>query len=145
MDNKTYFCALALILCGYEDKYSFDSEKQVHNLCYKYFGKTGYKDVTDSKYFCSQDGKIIVNGGDWGASWPECKITKKEKVKSGVYDVYITNYLRSEPEILEPGEPEVKKVGESVVRIKKNKKSSFGYVVIGIKYKTTDDRFLKND
>lgn len=142
INNDTIMETASVTICHYENKYCFDSQKQVHNLCYKYFGKTGYKDVTKSRCFCYRDGKLFSNGGDWGCSWPECKIVKKKKIKDGVYDIYVTNYMRTEKGILEPGEKEVEKAGESIVRIKKNKKSAFGYVVIGMKYKTTNEEWF---
>lgn len=143
INNDTIMKAADLTICHYENKNCFDSEKQIHNLCYKYFGKPGYKDVTKGDHFYYLDGKIYNYGGDWGMSWPECRNVKKKKIKSGVYDVYVTNYMRYDKDALEPGEKELEKAGESIVRIKKNNKSAFGYVVIGMKYKTTDKKWFR--
>ena len=142
INNDTIMKATDLIICDYENKYCFDSEKQIYNLCYKYFGKSGYKDVTRGNHFYYLDGKIYNYGGDWGMSWPECRIVKKKEVKTGVYDVYVTNYMRYDKDALEEGEKDLEKAGESIVRIKKNKKSAFGYAVIGMKYKTTDNKWF---
>lgn len=137
MNNETYFSALVPILYDCEGKYEFSSEQQIHDLCYKYFGKTGYKDVTTNEHFFYQDGKLVSSAGDWGTSAPQCKITKKVKVKAGVYDVYVTNNMKNYEENT------VTKAGECVIRIKKNTKSAFGYVVTGIKYKTTNSDYFK--
>lgn len=136
MNNETYFSALKQVLYDGEGKYEFDSEKQLHNLCYKYFGKTGYKDITTNNHFYYSEGKIMSSAGDWGESAPVVKITKKVKVKDGIYDVYVTNYMKDYVDNV------TTKAGESVIRIKKNTKSSFGYVVIGMKYRTTDKDYL---
>ena len=45
MNNETCFSALVPVLYDCEGKYEFSSEKQINNLCYKYFGRNGYKDV----------------------------------------------------------------------------------------------------
>ena len=58
VNNDTIMKALDLTICSYEDRYCFDSEKQIYNLGYKYFGKSGYKDVTRGNHFYYLDGKI---------------------------------------------------------------------------------------
>jgi hypothetical protein len=136
MNNKTYANALIAILPDCEGKSQFSSAKEIQKLCYKYFGKTGYKDVTTGGYFNYVDGELQAVGGDWGESYPTCKITKKKKVKDGVYDIYVTNYLKSDMD------GSVTKEGESVMRIRKNTKSAFGYVVTGIKYRTTNQQTI---
>lgn len=137
LNNDTCFRALVPILYDCEGKYAFSSAKEINKACYKYFGKNGYKDVTTGGYFYYFEDQIMSNAGDWGLSAPTCKITKKKKVKSGVYDVYVTNSMKD-------GETgKVTKAGESVIRIKKNTKSAFGYVVTGIKYKTTNKSYLE--
>ncbi|MGN0414678.1 MAG: hypothetical protein ACI4FX_04220 [Agathobacter sp.] len=137
MNNETCFSALVPVLYDCEGKYEFSSEKQINNLCYKYFGRNGYKDVTTNDHFYYSEGRLISAAGDWGTSAPQPKITKMKKVKDGVYDVYVTNRMKNYEENT------IKKVGESVIRIKKNSKSAFGYVVIGMKYKTTYKEYFE--
>lgn len=139
MNNKTCFDAISYICDQCDHKDIFKSEGQLHTYCYDYFGRTGYKNVTTGGYFYKQGNRVVLSDfckGDWGESWPECKITKKKKVKSGIYDVYVTCYFRTDAGLLEPGENPLRKEGDCVIRIKKNSKSRFGYVVTGIKYKS---------
>lgn len=70
-------------------------------------------------------------GGDWGSQTPKYSITKITKVKSGVYDVKITNKLYSFET------QKSKKTGVTTMRIKKSSSSAYGYVITSIKYSGT--------
>lgn len=142
LNDNTYLKALDMIMCDSEGVYCFDSKKQLSDKFYNYFGKPYHGDVTKGGHFYYQDGKIWASDGEWEISWPECKITKKKKIKNGVYDVYVTNSMRTDPNNLEPGKKALEKYGESIVRIQRNEKSEFGYVVIGMKYRATNTKLL---
>lgn len=131
LNNKMYYRALAESISTYGHKFKFNSEKEIHKLCYDIFGKPGYKDVTKGEYFYYDiHNKIHVMRGDWGAEVPVYKIIQKKKMANSVYDVYVTHFSYT-------GRLKLVRDGESIIRIKKNNKSSFGYVVKKIKYKTT--------
>ncbi len=131
LNNKMYYRALVESINTYGNKFKFNSEKEIHKLCYDIFGKPGYKDVTKGEYFHYDiHNKIHVLRGDWGAELPVYKIIQKKKVSKTVYDVYVTHFSFTDS-------PNLIRDGESIIRIRKNNKSSFGYVVTKIKYKTT--------
>lgn len=138
LNNKNCFDAIAYLCMQCDNKYIFKSADQLHAYCYNYFGKVGYKDVTTGDFFYYSGNKIVLSDsymGDWGCSRPVCKITKKKKIKNGTYDIYVNNYLKTDEDLLEPGEKPLCKEGESIIRIKKNTKSRYGYVVSRIKYR----------
>lgn len=131
LNNKMYYRALVESINTYGNKFRFNSEKEIHKLCYDIFGKPGYKDVTKGEYFYYDiHNKIHVMRGDWGAEVTVYKIIQKKKMANSVYDVYVTHFSYT-------GRLKLVRDGESIIRIKKNNKSSFGYVVKKIKYKTT--------
>ena len=76
----------------------------------------------------------IYTGGDWGNYAPKYSITKITKVKTGVYDVKITNYLYSYDTNAK------KKTGVTTMRIKKSSSSYYGYVITSIQYSSTGVR-----
>lgn len=136
LNNKMYYRALVESINTYGNKFRFNSEKEIHKLCYDIFGKPGYKDVTKGEYFYYDiHNKIHVLHGDWGAELPVYKIIQKKKISKNVYDVYVTHFSSTDS-------PNLIRDGESIIRIKKNNKSSYGYVVTKIKYKTTRESYF---
>lgn len=142
MNEDTYLKALDMIMMDTVEESCFDSKKEVSDKCYNYFGKSINGDITKGGYFYYQDGKIYAGPGGWDICWPECKITQKKEIKPGVYDIYVTNNMRTNPYEVESGNKELEKYGESIVRIRKNDKSGFGYVVVRMKYKVTNKKLF---
>lgn len=145
MKNSNLFSMAAYVGANSYHKRMF-TKAEIHKLTYNLFGKKPSVSAIPKfkakgrrwiarRYQSWQKKPYVYTGGDWGDYYPGYKITKVVKVKSDVYDVTITNKL---------GSYETKKMqttGTTTVRIKKNAKSSYGFVITKLQYKGNGQRF----
>lgn len=129
---------------GYQNgKYQF-TKKEIQRITYNLFGKkpkTSSIPSIESKKrkwiaktpssWSNVNKPYVYAGGDWGTYKPLYSISKVVKVKKNVYDVTIINKSGSWEN------DEVKVLGKTYIRIKKNSKSSYKYKITSLKYKRT--------
>lgn len=131
---------------GYQHGKSFFSKKEIQKRTYNLFGIKPKTSTVPTMY--SSKAKHLVKrdsdysskpyeyfGGDWSSMVPKYSIKKVVKVKKNVYDVTIHNKVGYISDITGKIES-VEKIGTTVIRIKKNPKSSYKYKVTRMRYKT---------
>ena len=108
---------------------------EIQEVTYNLFGKKpsvssipAYHSEKAGWIWKSPDGKgFQYAGGDWGGMGPGYKISKVRKIRKNVYEISIVNLLKDENSS--------KRIGTSTLRVKKNEKSSYGYIVTALSYK----------
>lgn len=130
---------------GYQHGKNFFSAEEIQERTYNLFG---IRPNTSSipKWPSSKVKYIIENssdysskpykyyGGDWSMMVPKYSIARVIKRRKNVYDVTIYNKIGYISDVTGKIE-EVEKIGTTVIRIKKNPKSSYRYKVTRLRYK----------
>lgn len=129
---------------AHQNHENYFTKKDIHKWTYDLFGiKPNIKSIpsypsyeTKKRIWISKSIETSAShkpyqycGGDWGIYKPLYTIKKIVKVKKNVYDVTITNKLGSRET------PEVKNVGTTYMRVKKNSKSAYKYKITSLKHK----------
>lgn len=129
---------------AHQNRENYFTKKDIHKWTYDLFGiKPNVKSIpsypsyeTKKRIWISKSIKNSTShkpyqycGGDWGSYKPLYAIKKIVKVRKNVYDITIINKLESRET------PEVKNLGTTYMRVKKNSKSAYKYKITRLKHK----------
>ncbi|MDO4320918.1 MAG: hypothetical protein Q4C61_00190 [Lachnospiraceae bacterium] len=145
MKNSNLFSMAGYVGANSYHKTGF-TKAEIQKLTYNLFGKKPSVSVIPKfrakgqrwiarRYQSWQKKPYVYTGGDWGTYYPVYKITRIVKVKTNVYDVTVTNKLGSYET------KTTRAAGTTTIRIKKNTKSSYGFVITKLTYKGNGQRF----
>lgn len=139
LNARTMLSLAAYVAYRTDSEYQY-TKKEIQTYAYDLFGKKpGVSklplDTITSTGLCIAKSTqpntkpYRYTGGDWGEYKPSYSIKKVMKVGKNLYDVTIANRLGNY------SSSKTKKMGTTVIRIKRNKKSSYGFVIKKLSYK----------